>query len=691
MTNPPPIPRQPDRATRKDLPVVPWTGSWGTASIQQAIDLHDQGQFLQSAQLAETVQRDDRVSTALNTRCKGLLGLPREISPSPVGDRRKAKVAARDLARLWAEGDITESLVQALRWCVLMGFALVELVWTGDEEHWSFSLKVWHPQFVWFNWFSRRFLVNTAEGPVEVTPGDGKWFLLAPEGDYRCWIQGAIRSIAIPWLGRQYAFRDWMRFNEVYGLPIRKAVVPAQTPENDKDNFFLDIANAGSSMVVSCPQGTDGQGYDLSLVEATATGWETFRNSTEDADRRITLALLGQNLTTEVSGGSFAAAKVHGQVRQDYLEADERGLTAGFRRQVLRAWAQFNYGDPDLAPVVRFDVEPPEDEKSRADMLVSLSTALLNLKNTTPDLDERKLLERFNVPLIEVDPDDEVEDASKQIFQYHLQFGIVTINEARAALGLPPVPGGDQPPAPLGEEQDPDSSPVAASRALWRHALDRYDHIDFSPPDGVREEAQRGLDWREEHGRGGTEVGVARARDLSNGRSISPETARRMKAYFDRHASDQQGEGWSPGEDGFPSAGRIAWALWGGDPGQAWASKLVRQIEAADKEATASRCDHDTRPHTLAVEPPRPAVAAQEVVDDAASIARDRAAGAMRPQVESLLSAIRSGGSYDEIRKAIAAVSEELDPDALADITRQTLLLSQLAGRFAVHSLEPHE
>ena len=111
----------------------------------------------------------------------------------------------------------------------------------------------------------------------------------------------------------------------------------------------------------------------------------------------------------------------------------------------------------------------------------------------------------------------------------------------------------------------------------------RYDHIDFTPPAGVRDEAQKGLDWRSEYGRGGTAVGVARARDLSNGVNISPETARRMKAYFDRHEIDKQGEGWSPGEPGFPSNGRIAWSLWGADPGWAWSRKLVEQMNAADE------------------------------------------------------------------------------------------------------------
>lgn len=111
----------------------------------------------------------------------------------------------------------------------------------------------------------------------------------------------------------------------------------------------------------------------------------------------------------------------------------------------------------------------------------------------------------------------------------------------------------------------------------------KYDDISFSPPAGVRKEAKRGLAWRREYGRGGTEVGVARARDLSNGKDVSPSTARRMKAYFDRHEADKQGKGWSPGEDGYPSAGRIAWALWGGDAGRSWSAKLVRRMNAADE------------------------------------------------------------------------------------------------------------
>ena len=101
----------------------------------------------------------------------------------------------------------------------------------------------------------------------------------------------------------------------------------------------------------------------------------------------------------------------------------------------------------------------------------------------------------------------------------------------------------------------------------------------YTAPEGAREEARRGLAWREEHGRGGTAVGVARARDISNGKSLSADTIGRMVSFFARHEVDKQGKGWSEGEEGYPSNGRIAWALWGGDAGRSWANKIYDQIE----------------------------------------------------------------------------------------------------------------
>ena len=100
------------------------------------------------------------------------------------------------------------------------------------------------------------------------------------------------------------------------------------------------------------------------------------------------------------------------------------------------------------------------------------------------------------------------------------------------------------------------------------------------PSDAMRKEAQRGLDWRSEYGRGGTEVGIARGRDISNGENLSIDTVRRMASYFARHEVDKEAEGFRPGEDGYPSNGRIAWALWGGDPGRSWANRVLSEEES---------------------------------------------------------------------------------------------------------------
>ena len=112
--------------------------------------------------------------------------------------------------------------------------------------------------------------------------------------------------------------------------------------------------------------------------------------------------------------------------------------------------------------------------------------------------------------------------------------------------------------------------------------------IDLKPTETMAKEAQRGLDWRAEYGRGGTEVGVARARQLVNRQELSPETVRRMVSYFARHEVDKQGEGFTPDEDGYPSAGRIAWALWGGDSAKAWAEEKDRIMDRLDDEDRAA-------------------------------------------------------------------------------------------------------
>ena len=106
------------------------------------------------------------------------------------------------------------------------------------------------------------------------------------------------------------------------------------------------------------------------------------------------------------------------------------------------------------------------------------------------------------------------------------------------------------------------------------------EQIDLMPTDGMREEAQRYRDWKADGEAGGTEVAAARARQILSGDELSADTVITMAAWFARHEVDKQGEGFSPDEDGYPSPGRVAWAAWGGDPGQSWANAKADRIKA---------------------------------------------------------------------------------------------------------------
>jgi hypothetical protein len=99
----------------------------------------------------------------------------------------------------------------------------------------------------------------------------------------------------------------------------------------------------------------------------------------------------------------------------------------------------------------------------------------------------------------------------------------------------------------------------------------------YTIPDGVKSEAKKALEWRKEEKRGGTPVGLNTARTLAKGGQIGIEKLRHIAKYFPRHEVDKKGKGWEPGEDNFPSNGRIAWALWGGDAAWRWARAIVER------------------------------------------------------------------------------------------------------------------
>lgn len=104
-------------------------------------------------------------------------------------------------------------------------------------------------------------------------------------------------------------------------------------------------------------------------------------------------------------------------------------------------------------------------------------------------------------------------------------------------------------------------------------------------PETAQNNAKRGLELRQKWGRGGTMVGVARARDLSNGADLSISTIKRM-ASFNRHRQNYQPD--KKESDGGPTAGTIAWLLWGGTAGVDWALRISNENKSEMKNKNLS-------------------------------------------------------------------------------------------------------
>ena len=382
------------RVIFRDIPGAFALG-WDNVSLTQALTSHVQGIFTASALLWDALLGDPRVQATLLARTQALFGRPVRHKPGKGPKADECYSAWRDV---WPRVGRMNTLSEVMRWAVGMGFQHSEVAWDTSTDLWVPYLKPWLAQYEFYHLVSREYIAITYDGLTPITPGDGKWFGYSPHGSYRGWLHGAVRSVAIPWLTRQYAIRDFARFCEVHGIPIVKAFVPAVGSPEQKQRFTAGLRNLGSESVVMCPLGIDGQKYDLELLEAKDTSWQAFPAMLNTCDASIILPLLGQNLTTEVKEGSFAAAREHGDVKQSVLEGDNASIADEIYESLARPFAFFNYGDPDAAVYTDWVVEPAEDHFKNAQTLQAFATACQDLSHAGVEYDPGVLAEKMRIP-----------------------------------------------------------------------------------------------------------------------------------------------------------------------------------------------------------------------------------------------------------------------------------------------------
>lgn len=392
----------------REIPLTVVNTSWDIGAVRTALQSLVVGLFDQPSQLVESIVGDSRVQAAMESRTGAILGAPVKFKlPKKYRDDKDAKKCLRAWERAWPLIAAEPVLAELLQWSVQEGFGVAQLMWdTKSHGVWWPYIQVWNPRYVYYHWLYRCYVAITLDGQVPIFGGDGHWLLHAPHSEYRGWIRGAMRAIAPWWLARNYALRDWARYSERNGMPWVKGKSPAAGDPIQIQQFRTDLSMLGQESIIQVPQGVDDQySYDVELLEASVGDASTgFEKIIQMCNGEITLALMGQNLTTEVKEGSLAAARVHADVRQQMIEADARALAKSIYMQIARPFAQFNFGNADFAPLIEWDVVPEDDFLMKSQVFKNVLDGLMVARKAGKQFNDlTALTKQFGLNLSMVD------------------------------------------------------------------------------------------------------------------------------------------------------------------------------------------------------------------------------------------------------------------------------------------------
>lgn len=408
----PAVVRQRALTIHREIPNSIIQNGWSVSNVRNALIDLVTGLFDLPAQLHDTIAGDSRVQSAMRSRSGGLLGRPLRFKiPTRFKNDKLARKCMTAWENHWPNMNAEPALLDLLEGSASLGFYYSQLLWDTNKPIWKPYLSTFNARYSYYHWTLRAHIAVTMDGQEPIDPGDGHWILHAPYGQYRGWMRSSIRAVAQWWLARNYALRDWAAYCEKHGFPMILADTPFGADPNDISKFQTSLTSIGQNSVVQLPGSVDvtkyGR-YDVRYLEPSDENWQSFKALIEQCNDEITLALLGQNLTSQVKEGSFAAARVHADVRQAILEADARAMARTIYTQIARPFAAINYGDADLAPTVQWDVRPPEDLKVKGETFQSFGAALASLRTAGVALDNiEQFARRFGLPGMkthEVDP-----------------------------------------------------------------------------------------------------------------------------------------------------------------------------------------------------------------------------------------------------------------------------------------------
>ena len=354
----------------------------------------DAGDVLRQMELFEEMEeKDPHLFSQLQTRKNAVTGLDFEIIP--FGDEERDKAIADFIQEQLSSIEGFEDMETDLLDAIGKGFAVSEIMWGYDEGHVVVQdIKARHQKRFFWDSLDDSFKVRTEEFPEGVLLPENKFIVhkyKARSGHTSR--AGILRVVAWMYLFKNYDIKDWVSFAEVYGLPLRLGKYQPGASEADKLALMQALIQIGADAAGIIPDGTT---IDFITTEKTSSS-DLYERLARYCDEQISKAVLGQTLTSDSGGGSYAQSKTHNDVRHDLTVADCKALASTLRRDLIRPLCLFNFGEDKRIPYIRFDCEESEDLTQTAEILGIL------IEKTGLRVPTSFIYKKFSIPEPEAD------------------------------------------------------------------------------------------------------------------------------------------------------------------------------------------------------------------------------------------------------------------------------------------------
>ena len=346
--------------------------STGIAAVMAILARAEQGDLIAQSELfSDMEERDTHIFAEMTKRKMAVAQLSWELKPIlSAGAREKKDIKA--LQTLLDDALDIETLVFNMADSIGHGFSALEIAWKNTSGYWLPEKIIHRPQ----RWFT---VDKATRENLRLRDGSLDGIELASYG----WIihehsnksgplatRGLYRTLALPYLFKNFATKNWLRFCELYAVPIR-VLFHHEKDEMKKYGLLSAMQAMGQNGVALLEGGTQD---DLKTVDSAKGEGQGFLNLIQWCEGSVSKAILGGTLTSDSGkNGNYATANVHDQVRNEIRDHDAKQIAETLTKQLINAIIAVN-GLTIRCKWV-FDTQQSADLALYADAIPKLATA----------------------------------------------------------------------------------------------------------------------------------------------------------------------------------------------------------------------------------------------------------------------------------------------------------------------------